>query len=332
VTAPVEVAAEPPAEGAASREHAYRAGVLVALLAVVGAAVLLPVAAISVVRVLQRPVAGRAFQLTAAANLHGEWTKLNVSTVSMSEAAQTITLRVTGFHNCPSSCPDVERVQLFSVHADPTGALGAPPSATVDLPKESSEVDQQVTLPMEGNLSDYPFDHYHLLLGVTFAHLGADGNAVPFSRSAAGAGLALTVNDDMARATMGTPRLVDPERYDAQGADYDTVAAIGFSRPAYLQILAVDLTLLIVIAAIYGVIFRPFTQIIPTVGGTVLGVWGVRSLLVGSYPPDSTGVDLVLEAAVFLVLLLVGVRSVLFMWPNTHFARNRGLEPPQTEA
>jgi hypothetical protein len=57
----------------------------------------------------------------------------------------------------------------------------------------------------------------------------------------------------------------------------------------------------------------------------VLGVWGVRSLLVGDYPPDSTGVDLVLEAAILLLLLGVGVRAVVFMWPRSHLKRGTGL-------
>ncbi|HEY1761815.1 MAG TPA: hypothetical protein VGG17_04390 [Acidimicrobiales bacterium] len=79
-------------------------------------------------------------------------------------------------------------------------------------------------------------------------------------------------------------------------------------------------------AASHGVFFRPFTQIIPRVGGLVLGVWGVRSLLVGSYPPGSTGVDLVLEAAILLRLLAVGVRAVLIMWPRTPLGRRTTTE------
>lgn len=126
---------------------------------------------------------------------------------------------------------------------------------------------------------------------------------------------------------MAVPTLLDPRAYAGGRVAYDSVAALSFTRPAYLQILAVDLTLLVVISAIYAVIFRPFEQIIPTVGGVILGVWGVRSLLVGGYPPDSTGVDLVLEAAVFLVLLIVGARSALFMWPRTHFGAGRA-QPP----
>lgn len=311
--------AAPPAEGVLRRRRpAYRAAVLVATAAVGTAVVLVPLAASSLVAILRRPVAGRVYQLASPAKLGGEWTRLNVAAVKLDESAGTVTLRVSGFHNCPAGACAAERVQLFSVHADPTGALGSPPSATVDLPKDSSEIEQQVTLPIEGNLVDYPFDHYRLLLGVAFARVSAAGAATPFGPRVAGHGLAYSVGDEIPRVSMAAPRLSPPGRYDAPGVVYDSVAALGFSRPTYLRVITVDLILLTVISAIYGVVFRPFTQIVPTVGGVVLGVWGVRSLLVGSYPADSTGVDLVLESAILLVLLLVGVRSVRFLWRGGH--------------
>jgi hypothetical protein len=307
---------------AARKQHAYQAGVLVGVVAVVVVLVLIPLAAVSLLRVLQRPVTGRAYNLMTPARLHGEWTKLNVAATSIDETTQTLTLHVTGSHNCVGTCPTAERVQFFSIRADSAGALGAPPSATIDLPNDAGEVDQQVTLPVRGSLVDYPFDGYSLLLGVALSRVAKDGTATPITPRDAGMELAYSVGDNIPRLTLATPKSFEPSSYDTQGVVYDSVASLRLSRPTYLQILTLDITILIVISAIYGVLFRPFTQIIPTVGGIVLGVWGVRSLLVGSYPPDSTGVDLVLESAIFLILLMVAVRSVRFMWPNTHFGRS----------
>jgi len=207
------------------------------------------------------------------------------------------------------------------VHADPKGAFGAPPSSNVDLPNDASEINQLVTLPITGNLIDYPFDHYQLLLGVTFSRVTQTGAAIPLDRAATNAGLELSVDNTIPRLSLSAPTSVQPATYRTTGVTYDSITTLNFSRPIYLQILTVLLTLLIVLAAAYGVLFRPFTQIIPTVGGLVLGVWGVRSLLVGSYPPDSTGVDLVLEASILLLLLAVGVRAVFFMWPRTHLGK-----------
>jgi hypothetical protein len=298
---------------------------VIAIASVVVSVVLLPFALISLLSAFQHPVGQRGYDLSTLHTLHGEWTKLNVAAVSISEATDTMTLRVTGFHYCPARCPVVERVQLYSVHSDPTGALGAPPSSSIDLPSGASEVDETVTLPIAGDLINYPFDRYQLLLGVAFTKVTASGDVVPIDRAATSAGLELSVDNSIPRLTMAAPTSVKPAAYDTTGVAYDSITTLRFSRPLYLQILTVLLTLLIVLAASYGVLFRPFTQIIPTVGALVLGVWGVRSLLVGSYPPDSTGVDLVLEAAILLLLLAVGVRSLLFMWPRTHWGR-----PPTT--
>ena len=283
--------------------------------------VLLPFALSSLFSAYQHPVGQRGFDLTKMHTLHGEWTKLNVAMVSVSEAADTMTLRVSGFHHCPGKCAEVERVQFYSAHADPRGALGAPPSSSVDLPNDASEIDQLVTLPITGDLIAYPFDHYQLLLGVTFSRVTASGTAIPLDRAATGAGLEFSADNTIPRLSLSVPTSVNPVKYRTTGVVYDSLTALNFSRPLYLKILTALLTMLIVLAAAYGVLFRPFTQIIPTVGGLVLGVWGVRSLLVGSYPPDSTGVDLVLEASIMLLLLAVVIRAVVFIWPRAHLGQ-----------
>jgi hypothetical protein len=301
--------------------HGYRAGLLIAIASVVISVVLLPFALISLLSAYQHPVGQRGYDLSTLHTLHGEWTKLNVAAVSISEATDTMTLRVTGFHYCPTKCPVVERVAFYSVHSDPKAALGAPPSSSVDLPRDASEIDQTVTLPITGDLINYPFDRYQLLLGVAFSKVTTSGATVPIDRAATIAGLELSVDNSIPRLSMAAPSSIQPAAYRTTGVAYDSITTLRFSRPLYLQILTVLLTLLIVLAASYGVLFRPFTQIIPTVGALVLGVWGVRSLLVGSYPPDSTGVDLVLEAAILLLLLAVGARSLFFMWPRTHWGR-----------
>jgi hypothetical protein len=301
--------------------HAYRAGLLVAMASVAISLVLLPFALSSLLSAYQHPVGQRGYDLAKLHTLSGEWTKLNVAAVSISEVANSMTLRVTGFHHCSTSCAGVERVQFYSVHADPKGALGAPPSSYVDLPRNASEINKLITLPITGDLIDYPFDHYQLLLGVTFSKVTTSGTTIPLDRTATKAGLELSVDNTIARLSLAAPSSVQPAKYQSTGIAYDSITSLNFSRPIYLEILTILLTMLIMLAAGYGVLFRPFTQIIPTVGGLVLGVWGIRSLLVGSYPPDSTGVDLVLEAGILLLLLAVGIRAVFFMWPRTHLGR-----------
>ena len=304
-----------------SAHDGYRAGSIVATTAIVFSLVLMPFAISSLVAALRHPTGSRAYNLTAPSTLTGEWTKLNIAAVAINEATQTVTLRISGFHNCPNRCSNVERIHFYSVHADPSGAFGPPPSAVVDLAADSSEVEQQITLPMSGDLIDYPFDHYRLLLGVAFDKVSKAGVEVPFSPAAANNTLAYSIDNFIPRVAFAPPKFLKPAQYDVVGASYDSVTGIDFYRPSYLRILTVLLTLLIVLATAYGVFIRPFTQIIPTVGGLVLGVWGVRSLLVGGYPPDSTGVDLVLEASILLLLLAVTARAISYMWPKSRGSR-----------
>lgn len=304
-----------------SANDVYRAGSIVAAMAIVFSIVLMPFAISSLIAALRHPTGSRAYNLTAPTKLTNEWTKLNIAAVAINEATQTVTLRISGFHNCPARCTNVERIHFYSVHADPSGSFGAPPAAVVDLPADSSEVGQQITLPMSGDLIDYPFDHYRLLLGVAFAKVSANGEETPFSLAAANNTLAYSIDNLIPRVSFAPPKFLKPAQYDVVGARYDSVSGIDFYRPSYLRILTVLLTLLIVLATAYGVFIRPFTQIIPTVGGLVLGVWGVRSLLVGGYPPDSTGVDLVLEASILLLLLAVTARATHYMWPKSRTLR-----------
>jgi len=316
--------AQPRGRAWSAERHLYRGGVFVVVLAVALAIVLIPVGVVSVIHILNQPATGHTYRVMRTDTLGGEWTELNIAAASLSESDQTVTFRVSGFHRCPAACTP-EQVELFSVRADPNRALGAPPSTVIQLPATSGEVDQQVTLPVEGRLIDYPFDRYHLLLGVAFARVAKDGEPAPLTPRSASSALAYSLGDDIPRVNMSQPASALPQTFDSSGVHYDSVVAVTLSRPAYLKILNVDLTLLIIVSAIYGVVFRPFTQIIPTVGGIVLGVWGVRSLLVGSYPPDSTGIDLILETAIFVVLVVVGIRSVRFMWPRTELF---GAKPP----
>jgi hypothetical protein len=310
-------------EKASRARNGYRLGVVIAAASVLVSVALLPFALSSLFNALQHSAGQAGYDVSSPSALRGEWTKLNIATVSMDESTPLITLRVTGFHNCSSVCNGVERVQLFSVHSEPSGAQGSPPSAYIDLPADSSEIDQQVALPIEGKLIDYPFDHYRLLLGVTLSKISANGKVVPFVESQERAGLAYSIDNNIPRVSMSKPTPLTTSSYDTKSIHYDALTSLNFYRPAYLRILTVLLTLLIILAATYGVLFRPFTQIIPTVGGLVLGVWGVRQLLVGSFPPDSTGVDLVLETAILILLLMVAVRAAFFMWPKALFRQKR---------
>ena len=297
--------------------RAYRVGFAVAVAAVVLSVTLLPFAVMSLYATFHQPVGGVVYDLSPPRATAGETTTFNVAAVSINEVTQVIQLRVSGYHRCASRCGDVERVQLFSVRANALGALGAPPSVTVALPAHSGEVNQLVSLPITGNLIDYPFDRYHLLLGVALSTVAPGGSTTTATPSSAREHLAFSITNDVPRMTLARPSVETSSSRGANGAAYDQVIALTLSRPVYLKVLTVLLILLITLASIYGVLLEPFQRILATIGGLVLGIWGVRSLLVGSYPPDSTGVDLVLEAVILLILLTVIGRATWHLYRSS---------------
>lgn len=163
---------------------------------------------------------------------------------------------------------------------------------------------------MVGALINYPFDSYHLLLGLGVGYLGKNGADDPIPRRADASSVALSLGEEIPRITIDAPVALSPEQYSP---DFAYVDSTTYFRPLYLKLVTLLLVLSISFAATWALVLRPFDQIIPTIGVVVLGVWGARTLLVGSYPPDTTAVDLVLTLVIVLLLLQVMARGLLYM-------------------
>src|SRR5207253_10609574 len=101
---------------------------------------------------------------------------------------------------------------------------------------------------------------------------------------------------------------------------------MAFSRPLYLQALAVLLVLLVTAAAAYAVFLRPLDEIVINSGALVLGVWGIRAILLGTNVPGFTAVDLALSVVILFLLVAITVRALLYLW-----GRGRGRSGPDEE-
>jgi len=99
------------------------------------------------------------------------------------------------------------------------------------------------------------------------------------------------------------------------------VQELRFERPVHQEILAVLLILLIAVSAIMAVAMRNMTDLIVGIGSLILGIWGVRSVLVPSSLPVVTSIDLALSVIILFVLLGLSVRSAL------HFQKQSELPP-----
>ena len=302
-------------DGRRARTALDRVGFGLVLLAVATAVLAMPFAIASMAGSLKHPVAAVAFHLSVPGTEQRSTTAVNLRLVGIDEPSQSVTVAVTGDRTCAADCSAVEDLQLFSLRSDPRGSDGAPPSQDVALPA-SGEFDSSVTLPIEGSLGAYPFDHYQMLIGLGLADKTASGQVVPVPARSARDQLDVSFDEQLPRFDVATPRDVSGT-YRFVGAQVALATMVNLTRPLYLQALTVLIIAFIAIAGLYGVITREFKEVIGTVGVVVLGMWGVRTLLVGGYPPDSTAVDLILTFLILVLLMVVMVRGLLLMWQRS---------------
>lgn len=126
--------------------------------------------------------------------------------------------------------------------------------------------------------------------------------------------LRLTIREQVARTVVGSFLPLDAGAVKSAHLpfDYAYAGAIDLVRPIYLRIIVV-LTILLIAAALYAMLMRPFDQSIINAGGLILGVWGVRSMLLGSYPADATAVDIVLTTVIIVLLGGISFRGLNYL-------------------
>lgn len=114
------------------------------------------------------------------------------------------------------------------------------------------------------------------------------------------------------RMRLSGPTSVNPASVSSPGnpCQYAEIEQLTFSRPLYLQLMAPLLVLLTAGAAAYAVFAQPLSQLIVNAGALLLGIWGMRSILVGDVPAFGTAVDLALASVVLFLLTAIIVRAL----------------------
>ena len=94
--------------------------------------------------------------------------------------------------------------------------------------------------------------------------------------------------------------------------DFVAVQALSLERPAYVKVLAVVLVLLIAISAALALFTRALDELTLGIGTLILGVWGIRSVLIPPGLPTVTAIDLAFSWLLLLLLLGLAVRGALY--------------------
>jgi hypothetical protein len=259
---------------------------------------------------------------------------LHLEVVSLDPWQQLLTLRASGHHVCPPGCAGQDQVLLLSLHSETGDAEGLPPSATLTLPQTTALITETVQLPVSGQPIRYPFDSYELWLGAALQHVGADGTVETLSPAEANGRLFLTIRDRLSLLSMWPPLSVDPEtvHVEHESHQYLSVHYITLRRPLLLPVLTITLIMLISAAAGYAVFLQPWQQLAMSVGGLILGVWGIRSVLLPGSITYTTAIDLSLSMVVLFLLAAISIRALVTLWRRnrlqTPFRRSHGASPP----
>jgi hypothetical protein len=235
--------------------------------------------------------------------------RLHLAVTQIDEVHLIATWRLSGHRTCGAGCTWRDRLLFVSVGPGDADAEGLPPSASIMLPETTEAVTETFQLPLSGLPIRYPFDSYHLIMAVALQRVHPDGRVENLGRDQTARHLVLTIQELLPHLRMVAPASVDAATLRTSGAPvvYAAAYALSFERPRYLRVLAVLLVLSIAAAAAYSVLLRPLGDLLASSGALVLGVWGVRAIIVPVNLHFQTAVDLALS---IVILFLIGGISV----------------------
>ena len=233
----------------------------------------------------------------------------NIAAINIDEGAGNVTLAISGQRVCESTCPTM-KFHLVSLDDDADIRRALPPSVPMVIESSDQIFSTTAQLPLRGQPSKYPFDDYVLWLGL-YGTRTENGETSTLTEDSIRGHAFLTVQNQLRDFTMRQPIEIDPDRAQATTdvLDFFGVQELRFERPIHMKILTVLLLVLITVSALTAVAMRDVSDLIVGVGSLVIGIWGVRSILVPQPLPVVTSVDLALSVVILFVLLGLLLRT-----------------------
>jgi hypothetical protein len=300
-----------------ARQRRTRVWFALTVILILAVVVLLPRALISMLDQLRDEASSEVFDVFSgttvdfSAAVPSDASFVNIAITDIDEIKRTASLTISGNRTCSSRCLPVTAT-LFSIGQEASRRLGLPPSGTFALPTDSGPYTEHVELPIQGWPQRYPFDTYTLTLGFAAEVTPPSGRPTAIDAQMAQAQhLIITIEDGVSRLLMNSPLLLDPTSVRSPGSSlpYFSVARLRFERPPYLRILAILLVLLMASSAVFALSLRDLEDLLLGIGGIILGIWGVRSVVVQTALPDLTWVDMALAMIILLLLLGLAIRA-----------------------
>jgi hypothetical protein len=255
---------------------------------------------------------------------------LHLQVVGLNEWEGTVSVRVSASQTCGRTCAWGDRYVFVAAWSSASGGAGETrtESEDINLPADARDVVKVIRLPVTGDPIRYPFDSYRLAFGIEVERVAANGSVRILSPHEAERYTDITLQGRVPRGTMGAPRSVTTHLLPLKGDDHLVVSAqLHLARPLYLQVLTLLLVLLVAAAGAFAVLMRPLDQLVINSGALLLGVWGVRAILLGPSVPGLTLVDIALVIVIMFLLVAITVRT---LWLLEESSSRRLLRRRQT--
>jgi hypothetical protein len=310
-------------------QRRYRVAFFVTVAVVIIVLGLLPSALVSMYRELRGQALDQVYDLFTGEEVAVDQTFgpdtafVNVTVTNLDESTRTASLTVSGHRICQAICPPTTGT-FFSLGNNAAERRGLPPSAEVTVPGESGTYTFTIELPIQGTPQLYPFDTYTLLLGIVVSVTLPNGREeVVAVRDLAQERVSLTLEDQVVRLNMNPPVPVDPAsvRSETDPVDFLFVDRLQWQRPLYLRIVTILLVILISASAIFALGLRTLHELVLGIGGIILGIWGVRSVVVQTELPDVTLIDVLLAFVMLVLLLALSIRAARFFYVQSGLRR-----------
>jgi hypothetical protein len=92
----------------------------------------------------------------------------------------------------------------------------------------------------------------------------------------------------------------------------------------------VILVILISASGMFALGLRTLHELVLGIGGLILGIWGVRSVVVQSPLPDVTMIDLILGFVIMVLLLALAIRAARYFYLQSGLpVRSRRSDDPE---
>lgn len=295
---------------------------IITLLVVISVLGLLPSAVQSMFTEMQGQSEDHIYDLFTGAEVSADRTVgadaafVNVTVTNLDEARRVASLTLSGHRVCPNVCPEMTGA-FYSLGNDAARRRGLPPSASVTVPGETGSYTFTFELPIQGTPQRYPFDDYTLLLGMIISATLPNGEQQFIeSPQLVRDTVSLTLEDLVARLHMRPPEPVDPAsvRSPSDPTDFLLVDRLIWERPRYLRITTIMLVILISASGVFALGLRSLHELVLGIGGIILGIWGVRSVVVQSPLPDVTMIDLILAFVMLALMLALSIRAARYFY------------------